>query len=121
MDIDNGLDYLLSLHGTRVNRDDGYWWKIEAWMVKKTPFIPHGIRYSLTLHDKYNTRVFGIDNAHAIKLPKKGKYVGRVVYDHQHRTPSDKGYPYTFCSEFQLIEDFFTKIDEIINTRETRG
>lgn len=27
MDEHNGLDYILSLHGTRVNREDGYWWK----------------------------------------------------------------------------------------------
>ena len=25
MDEHNGLDYILSLHGTRVNREDGYW------------------------------------------------------------------------------------------------
>lgn len=27
MDENNGLDYILSLHGTRVSREDGYWWK----------------------------------------------------------------------------------------------
>jgi len=32
---------------------------------------PHGIRYSLTLHDKYGARVLGYDNAHAVKPPKK--------------------------------------------------
>ncbi|CAI2463508.1 Uncharacterised protein [Serratia liquefaciens] len=40
MDASNGLDYILSLHGTRVNREDGYWWKIEACKVTKTAFIP---------------------------------------------------------------------------------
>ncbi|WP_312457298.1 DUF6516 family protein [Pseudescherichia sp.] len=121
MERDNGLDYLLSLHGSTVYRDDGCWWKIEVWEVKPMSFIPHGIRYSLTLHDKYNTRVFGMDNAHGIKLPKKGNYSGRLVYDHLHRTPYDKGHPYEFVSAGQLIEDFFKQMDEVIAIRENRG
>ncbi|EIZ2107017.1 hypothetical protein MOQ95_001531 [Salmonella enterica] len=121
MERDTALDYLLSMHGETVYRDDDYWWKIEAWTVNPTPYIPHGIRYSLTLHDKYNTRVFGMDNAHGIKLPKKGNFSGRITYDHIHRTPVDKGYPYTFVSVAQLLEDFFTRIDEVIAEREKRG
>ncbi|MBE5202546.1 hypothetical protein IG612_07965 [Pectobacterium sp. FL60-S17] len=121
MERDSALDYLLSLHGETVYREDGYWWKVDAWMVKQTASIPHGIRYALTLHDKHNTRVFGMDNAHAIKPPKKGKFSGRLVYDHVHRTPVDKGYPYEFVSVEQLLEDFFTKIDEVIAEREKRG
>ncbi|MEK9499052.1 DUF6516 family protein [Photorhabdus sp. P32] len=121
MQSDSGLDVLLGLHGQRVYRDDGYWWKIEVWTVKPTNFIPHGIRYNLTLHDKYNTRVFGMDNAHAITPPKRSQYRGRLVYDHVHRNSIDKGVPYEFTSAYQLIEDFFTKIDEIIAEREKRG
>ncbi|MCC8378625.1 DUF6516 family protein [Xenorhabdus sp. PB30.3] len=121
MDYEHGLEVLLDLHGQRVNRDDGYWWEIKAWMVNKSKAIPHGIRYSLTLHDRHNTRVFGMDNAHAISAPKKGKYKGRIVYDHMHRNPHDKGVPYEFASPYQLIEDFFSKIDEVIAERESRG
>lgn len=33
MRVDPGLDYLLELHGQRVNREDGYWWKIEVWRM----------------------------------------------------------------------------------------
>lgn len=121
MTQNTGLDYLLDLHGQSVHREEGYWWKIEAWQVKPSSFIPHGIRYSLTLHDKYNQRVFGMDNAHAIKPPKKGKHTGRIVYDPMHRTPIDKGVPYEFISPEQLIRDFFLKIDEVIADRESRG
>ena len=121
MQHDPSLDYLIELHGQRVNREDGYWWKIEAWQVKPNNFIPHSIRYNLTVHDKHNTRVFGMDNAHAIKPPKKGKYTGRLVYDHIHRTPRDKGYPYEFTSASQLLQDFFEKMDEAIAEREKRG
>ncbi len=62
-----------------------------------------------------------MDNAHGIKMPKKGSYAGRMVYDHLHRTPYDKGYPYEFLSAAQLIEDFFNKCDEVIEQREKRG
>jgi len=121
MGHNSALDYLLSLHGSTVYRDDGYWWKIEAWEVFPTSFVPHGIRYNLTLHDKYNTRVFGMDNAHGIRLSKKSQFYGRIIYDHVHQTPSDKGHPYKFVSAAQLLEDFFQKIDEVIAEREKRG
>jgi len=75
----------------------------------------HGIRYSLSLHDKYGTRVLGYDNAHAVKPPKKFKFAGqRLPYDHRHRTSSDKGVPYTFESAQRLLEDFFAEVDRVI-------
>ena len=67
-DRDNGLDVIIDLHGAEMHMDyGGYWWKISAWMVPASKNIPHGVRYSLSLHDKHNTRVFGIDNAHAVQ------------------------------------------------------
>ncbi|MEK8095776.1 DUF6516 family protein [Morganella morganii] len=119
--FESELDILMELDGNRVNREDGYWWKVEVWRVQQTKMIPHGLRYNLTLHDKYNTRVFGMDNAHSISPPKKGTYKGRKVYDHMHRTPIDKGVPYEFTSPLQLMQDFFTSIDEVIAEREQRG
>ena len=35
--------------------------------------LPHGIRYSLTLHEPYGKNVLCYDNAHAVKPPKKFK------------------------------------------------
>ncbi len=79
------LDVLLELHGTEYTEENGYWYKIEAWQVDPTLEIPHGIRYNLTLHNNYNKRIMGFDNAHAIKSRKQGKFKGRrVVYDHKH-------------------------------------
>nr|WP_229461802.1 hypothetical protein [Massilia sp. NR 4-1] len=47
------------------------------------------------------------DNAHAVKPPKKFKYVGRILaYDHKHRHISDQGVPYEFKNAQQLLEDF---------------
>ena len=73
------IDVLLSMHGEQVYRDDGYWWKIEAWSVPPTEERPHGIRYNLTLHNKYNKRVFGHDNAHAVNHRKAKNLVVNVM------------------------------------------
>ncbi len=35
--------------------------------------------------------------------------------------PTDKGSPYEFHSAYQLVEDFFIRIDEVIRKRENRG
>ncbi|HAU5776546.1 TPA: hypothetical protein JD363_17225 [Providencia stuartii] len=112
--FDSELSILMELDGNKVNRDDGYWWKVEVWKVPKTKFIPHGIRYNLTLHNKYNTRVFGMDNAHSVSAPKKGKYKGRILYDHLHRNSKDKGVPYEFTPPLKLIQDFFENVDKVI-------
>lgn len=108
-----GLDYLLDLDGEEFTLTDGYWIKIEAMSTLPTKERPHGIRYCLTLHDKYNNRVFGFDNAHSSKPGKKFK--SRVIaYDHMHKNLADKGTPYEFKSADQLLKDFFDKVDEIV-------
>jgi hypothetical protein len=77
--------------------------------------IPHGIRYSLTLHEPYGDRILGYDNAHAVKPPKKFKYAGRILtFDHKHRNTSDKGVPYEFKDAQQLLEDFFADVDRVL-------
>ena len=80
--------------------------------------IPHGIRYSLTLHEPYGKRILGYDNAHAVKPPKKFKYAGRrLAYDHQHRHASDQGVPYEFQDAHQLLADFFVEVDRVLLER----
>jgi len=66
------LETLLDLNGEIFPMDNGYWTKFEASRVTPTAQIPHGIKYSLTLHDRNNTRVLGFDNAHAFKSKKIG-------------------------------------------------
>ncbi len=93
----------------------GYWIKIEARVVDASTDIPHGIRYSLTLHEPYGKRILGYDNAHAVKPPKKFKYAGtRLPYDHKHRYVSDKGVPYEFKDAHQLLSDFFMEVDRVL-------
>ena len=74
---DHGIASLLDLHDQIIDLDGGCWVKIEAWRVEVTEHVPHGIRYSLTLHEPYGKRILGYDNAHAVKLPKKFKYAGQ--------------------------------------------
>ncbi len=113
---DPGLETLLDLDGSILEQERGYWIKIEARKVEPSDDTPHGIRYGLTLHDKFGTRVLGYDNAHGVKRPKKFKFAGtRLPYDHRHRTSGDKGVPYEFDSPQRLLEDFFSEVDRVIN------
>ena len=112
---DVGLDTLLDLDGSILEQEGGYWIRIEVRRIPSSEHVHHGIRYSLSLHDKYGTRVLGYDNAHAVKPPKKFKFAGqRLPYDHRHRTSSDKGVPYAFESAHRLLEDFFAEVDRVI-------
>ncbi len=108
-----GLDTMLSLNG--IYRDKGgYWHKIEVALTEPTAERPHGVRYCLTLHDRSNRRVFGMDNAHAPKSRSKG-YKGRIVeYDHVHQDSKDKGTPYSFTDAEQLLTDFYKRVNEIV-------
>ena len=67
------LQTLLDLDGTRFWPKTQYWVKFKARLVEPTPHIPHGIKYSLTLHDRNNTRILGFDNAHAVKNEKRAQ------------------------------------------------
>ncbi|MGN6740557.1 hypothetical protein [Dyella sp.] len=83
--------------------------------MEASDHVPHGVRYALTLHDRYGTRLLGFDNAHAVKPPKRKRFAGRrVTYDHRHRHARDKGVPYEFTSAQQLLEDFFHKVDRVL-------
>lgn len=112
---DTGIATLIDLHDQIIDQGNGYWIKIEAWRVEPGTFVPHGIRYSLTLHEPYGKRILGYDNAHAVKPPKKFKFAGtRLPYDHKHRHVSDKGVPYAFQNAYQLLSDFFKEVDQVL-------
>lgn len=115
MAIDPTLDVLLDFNGAILEQENGYKIKIEARLVDASDAIPHGVRYSLTLHDLYGKRVIGYDNAHAIKLPKKYQHAGRhLTFDHKHRHIADQGVPYAFTTVQQLLNDFFADVDRIL-------
>ena len=102
---DTSLETLLDLDGEVFPMDNGYWTKFEARRIEPTKQIPHGVKYSLTLHDRNNIRILGFDNAHTYK-PKRKKYGARkVTWDHKHRLK--KVYDYEFESASQLLADFW--------------
>jgi Family of unknown function (DUF6516) len=106
---------LLDLDGSILEQEAGYWVKIDAQRTEASAHVPHGIRYSLTLHDKQGNRVLGYDNAHLVRPSGKFKFSGqRIPYDHRHRTASDTGVPYEFESAQRLLEDFFAEVDRLI-------
>lgn len=107
------LDILLDLNEQRFFLEKGYWVKIEAHEVRPGPQRPHGIKYSLTLHDRENNRVFGMDNSHAVKVARKKRFVSRKkAFDHIHRL--DRIEDYEFQSSSQLLNDFWSNVSEII-------
>jgi beta-phosphoglucomutase-like phosphatase (HAD superfamily) len=121
MPRDTGLDTLLDLDGTIIDQGSGYWVKIEVRLLAQpTTERPHGIAYSLTLHNPSGQRILGFDNAHAVKRARRQRYSGRCVeYDHEHRFVSDPGKPYTFVDAYQLLRDFFKAVDRVL--KEHRG
>ncbi|MGV8080993.1 MAG: DUF6516 family protein [Syntrophales bacterium] len=93
--------------------EGGHWVKFEASRVAETPNIPHGISYSLTLHDRNNIRIIGYDNAHDC-IPRRRRYGGRrITWDHVHRV--DRVYAYEFDTPSQLIEDFWNAVEEYLD------
>lgn len=118
---DPGIRTLLDLSGYVLDQEDGYWIRIEAWEVEPSTDIPHGIRYSLTLHAPSGKRILGYDNAHAVKPGKRSRFLGRrLPFDHKHRQAGDSGVPYAFASTHQLLEDFFEEADRILKEVKSR-
>ncbi|OGT42436.1 MAG: hypothetical protein A3F42_07820 [Gammaproteobacteria bacterium RIFCSPHIGHO2_12_FULL_37_34] len=110
------IDTLLDLDGVVIEQAGGYWTKFEVRRIAQTTErIPHGIRYSLTLHDRHGERMMGFDNAHVVKVSKKGKHRGRKTYDHRHRHAKDEGVPYEFVDAYQLLKDFWSEVDKTLS------
>jgi hypothetical protein len=116
----SALETLLDLDGSIFEQEAGIWIKVEAKKVEPTMNIAHGVKYGLTLHDKYGTRVLGYDSARSVKPPKRGFAGRRLAYEHRHRTPSDKGIAYAFESPRKLLEDFFAETDRVIQAAKER-
>ncbi len=111
-DHDTGLETLLSLNGETFPMDNDYWVKFEVKRVEVNEKTPHGMRYSLTLHDRNNNRVFGIDNAHGFKPIRKRYGAKKVAWDHQHK--QERVLAYEFESPAMLLTYFWKEVDKIL-------
>lgn len=106
---------LLDLDGLIFWPNSRYRVKFEARQVEVSEQIPHGIKYSLSLHDVNNTRIIAFDNAHAVKKSgkRRRKYSGRIVtWDHIHKR--EKTAIYEFESVSRLLSDFWETVDKFI-------
>jgi len=78
--------------------------------VEPTAGRPHGIKYSLTLHDPAESRIYGLDNAHAARRR-------RPEFDHRHVYGGRRLVPYTFRGPAELLEDFYREVERILRER----
>jgi hypothetical protein len=111
------LDTLLHLDGQQFFADTGQTFtvKFEVKECDVTPERPHGIRYSLTLHDEDMTRVLGFDNAHRITEGYGPGARTRIEYDHKHKGKRIRFYDYRDAGT--LLEDFWKEVDAILQER----
>lgn len=116
-DYDAESKRLLDLDGEQYCCDSvkGYWVKFEISKIDPNVHIPYGIRYSLTLHDRYNTRLIGYDNAHAPEKKGRIKFgVKRETYDHKHI--GKHVYEYNYSSPWKLLEDFWKDVEKYLKS-----
>ena len=102
----------MNLDGEVFPMDKGCWTKFEVKRVAPSSNIPHGIKYSLTLHDRHNRRIVGFDNAHAFKSKRKKFGARKVTWDHKHLQERISSYEYE--SAGQLLEDFWAAVEKIL-------
>jgi hypothetical protein len=115
---DPSLDALLDLDGVVSALSEGaapYWVKFVVKRVPVSAERPHGLYYSLTLHDPHGDRVLGFDNAHPVREGSGPGGRTRIEYDHRHRRQSVRFYDYEDAGT--LIIDFWTEVESIINEK----
>ncbi len=112
---DSASENLLALDGYVFVIDEAgeYWVKFEAQRVDASPERPHGVKYSLTLHDAANRRLVGFDNAHPAKPRPVARRTGPL--DHRHRLGVVK--PYRYSGAAQLLDDFWDAVDQVLKER----
>jgi hypothetical protein len=109
---DPGLDRLLDLDGFLAEVGSGYWVKIDARQVPVDAMRPRGVAYSLTLHEPGGTRVYGIDNAHMVRLTRGPAGRSSVWREHLHRGKTVR--PYVYRDADTLIDDFWREVAAIV-------
>lgn len=114
-DTDHSLDTLLLLDGETFVVEGAFWVKF---VIKRVPVSrerPHGLEYSLTLHDGDNRRLVGFDNAHPIAEGTGPGARTRIEFDHKHK--GERVRFYTYRDAATLLADFWTEVDLILKER----
>ena len=107
---DHELEVLLNLDGFEFQFAQGYKVRIAAQVVETTSARPHGINYSLTLHDPEGVRIYGIDNAHGVQRR-------RAEFDHRHRYGHRRIVAYVYRGPIEFLEDFYCEVERILRDR----
>jgi hypothetical protein len=107
---DHELEVLLSLDGLEFQFAQGSRVRIAAQMVETTSARPHGIKYSLTLHDPTDARIYGLDNAHGGRRHRAG-------FDHRHVYGGRRIIAYVYRGPIELLEDFYREVERILRER----
>jgi hypothetical protein len=109
---DHDFAFLLSLDGLEFQFASGFSVKIQAREAASTRQRPHGVKYSLTLHDPAGRRIYGMDNAHGIR--------GQPEYDHRHVYGARRVRGYVYRGAAELLEDFYSEVERILSERGVR-
>ena len=114
---DPSLDTLLDLDGQVLVVDPAgkHWVKFAVKRVSACPERPHGLSYSLTLHDDTSARLVGFDNAHAVQPTSGPSGRQRSRRDHKHRVRKVR--PYDYKDAATLLADFWTEVDAVLKER----
>ena len=107
MPEDHELEVLLGLDGFEFQFVEGYRVRIAAQLVGATTARPHGVKYSLTLHDPAGRRIYGLDNAH--RFARR-----RVEFDHRHVYGRRRIVTYFYRGPVELLEDFYREVERIL-------
>lgn len=111
---DRSLDALLELNGVTFFIDDEgqFMVRFRVTQVDQTPEKPHGLDYSLTLHDNKGQRLIGFDNAHSVRPTRGPGGKGRKRHDHKHKGKAVR--PYIYKDAATLLKDFWAEVDTLI-------
>lgn len=114
---DESLDALLDLDGQIlvVDPTGGHWVKFRVKRVASSPEQPHGLAYSLTLHDEAGVRLVGFDNAHPVRPTSGPSGRKRRRRDHKHRFHNVRAYDYADAAT--LLQDFWVEVDAVLKER----
>ena len=114
-ETDHSLHTLLILDGETFVVEGASWVKFVVKQVPWSPERPHGLDYSLTLHDWDNQRLLGFDNAHPITEGTGPGARTRIEHDHKHKGERVRFYVYADAAT--LLGDFWTEVDLILKER----
>lgn len=114
---DHGLDALLALDGVTffVDQAGRYRVRFVVRRVEASAERPHGLGYSLTLHDETGDRLVGFDNAHPVTAIRGPAGRRRTAHDHRHRYRTIR--PYDYKDAASLLADFWEQVDAVLKEK----